>query len=104
MPPKKERLSQGLFKKLGTRTVIRSTSFDVAYFPFETLKVACVISKKRIKKAVFRNKVRRKMYHAFYESGPRKNYAVIIYPKIEALHLPYAKLVSELQQILATIN
>lgn len=104
MPPKKERLSRADFSKLSSRATLRSPLFDITYSPSINLKVACVISKKRIKLAVERNRVRRKAYHAFKETGFNKAYIIIIYPRIEMLKSPYKETVMEFSKALATLK
>ncbi|HCC05800.1 TPA: hypothetical protein DEP94_00325 [Candidatus Nomurabacteria bacterium] len=104
MPPKEIRLSRADFSKLSKRATLRSPLFDITYSPSETLKVACVIAKKRVKLAVERNRIRRKAYHSFKESNFNKNYIIIIYPRIEMLKCPYQELVVEFSKVLATLK
>ncbi len=104
MPPKDARLSRADFSKLKNRATLRSELFDITYSPAEKLKVACVISKKRVKLAVARNKIRRKAYHSFMETGFAKPYIIIIYPRIEMLRCPHATTVVELSKVLATLK
>ncbi|MCX6756608.1 MAG: ribonuclease P protein component [Candidatus Nomurabacteria bacterium] len=104
MPPKELRLSRADFSKLKERATLRSPLFDITYSLSKSLKVACVIAKKRVKLAVDRNKIRRKTYHAFKETGFNKNYIIIIYPRIEMSKCPYKEIVMELSKILATIK
>ncbi|MEI6810756.1 MAG: ribonuclease P protein component [Candidatus Nomurabacteria bacterium] len=104
MPPKEARLSRADFNKLSKRATLRSPLFDITYSPSESLKVACVIAKKRIKLSVDRNRIRRKAYHAFKETGFNKYYIIIIYPRIEMSKCPYKEIVIELSKVLATLN
>ena len=104
MPPKEVRLSREDFNKLNKRATLRSPFFDITYSPGETLKVACVIAKKRVKLAVDRNRIRRKAYHAFKETKFNKNYIIIIYPRIEMAKCSYKEIVMELSKVLATLK
>ena len=86
MLPKKERLTKSDFVGLRPRIVFRGTFVDVAVVKTtETSRFACVIAKKRIKRAVDRNSVKRKIYHIIREIKPKSPYFVIVYPKITAL-------------------
>ena len=104
MPPRKSRLSRGMFNQLSKREIIRSPLFDISYCKNEDFRVACVISKKRIKLAVERNRVRRKAYHALSETGFNKPYIIIIYPRVEMLKCPYQDLVLELSKTLSILK
>jgi ribonuclease P protein component len=104
MPPKTERLTKYDFSGLKKRTTLVSSLFDIVYTPSPTLKIACVTAKKRVKKAVDRNKIKRKIYHAFRETKPKNPYIFIFYPKIESLHAPYTKLVEEMKRLFATLQ
>lgn len=104
MPPRKERLSRADFNNLSNRATLRSSLFDITYTTAPQLKVACVISKKRVKLAVERNKIRRKAYHAFKETGFNKPYIIIIYPRIEMLRSPFKETVVELSKTLDTLK
>lgn len=104
MPPKKERVTRADFNNLSERALIRSNLFDIAYKANPDFKVACVISKKRVKLAVDRNKVRRKAYNAFKETGFKRPYIIILYPRIEMLRSPQKDLVVELSKALATLT
>lgn len=104
MPPRKERLSRADFNSLSSRSTLRSSLFDITYITSPQLKVACVISKKRVKLAVERNKIRRKTYHAFKETGFNKSYIIIIYPRIEMLRAPFKETVVELSKTLDTLK
>ena len=104
MPNKSERVTRADFNKLSKREILRSSLFDVAFLKGDTIKVGCVISKKRVKKAVERNKIRRKSYQAFKESGFTKPYTIIIYPRAEMLTSPLQEVVMEFSKVLATLK
>ena len=80
MLPKSKRLTTSDFKGLKTRIIYRGTYFDVASAPKETTKYACIIAKKRIKRAVDRNKTRRKIYNALQTIETKKPAFILIYP------------------------
>lgn len=103
MPPKKERLHTYDFKNLGRRAQLRSPLFDIAYAPSPSVKVACVVAKKQVKRAVDRNTVRRKIYHAWRAASFTKPYAVIIHPRREALLSPVSKISEEMVKLFATL-
>lgn len=104
MPPRKERLSRADFNNLSSRATLRASLFDITYTANPQLKVACVISKKRVKLAVERNKIRRKAYHAFKETGFAKPYIIIIYPRAEMSRAPFKDMVVELSKALDTLK
>lgn len=104
MPPRKARLSRADFNNLSSRSTVRSPLFDITYTKGIETKVACVISKKRVKFAVERNRIRRKAYHAFKETGFSKPFIVIIYPRIEMLKAPFKETVVELSKVLDTLK
>lgn len=106
MLPQSKRVTRSLFKELGSRAMLRSPLFDVSYVRHDGdgPRVACVISKKRAPRAVDRNKLRRKAYQAFTESGFSKPYILIIYPRAEALRAPHKDAVVQLSEILATLR
>ena len=99
MPPKRERLTKKDFSALSRRNMIRNTLFDIGYLASEKTKVACVISKKTLPRAVDRNKVKRKMYNLFRECKPSKPYVVLFYPKREVLYTPYIELKNKMTEI-----
>ena len=104
MPPKSERLTKYDFSGLKKRTTLVSSLFDIVYITSPTSKVACVIAKKRIPKAVDRNKIKRKLYHIYRENKPKKPYIIIFYPKKESLYAPHKKLNNEMVTLFATLQ
>lgn len=103
MPPLSERLTKKDFSLFSKKKLIRSDLFDIAYIEAASHKVACVIAKKHIKKAVDRNKLRRKVYHAYMSARTQKPYMVIVYPKPQAQYVSYATLLDTLQKLLAPL-
>lgn len=104
MPPLSERLTKKDFSLFAKKKLIRSDVLDIAYIESPTNKVACVIAKKHIKKAVARNKLRRKVYHAYTSMYPKKPYMVILYPKPQAQYVPYKVLLDTLQKLLTSLS
>ena len=104
MLPKAQRITTKEFKGLKTRLVYRGAFFDVSIYPSETItKYACVISKKRIKRAVDRNQVRRKIYTTLKEITTKTPLYVFIYPTKTALHSPFLNLKEEISKAFATL-
>lgn len=103
MLPKRERLTKKDFSALTRRNMIRNTLFDIGYLASNKTKVACIISKKTLPKAVDRNKVKRKMYNLFRECKPNKPYIVLFYPKPEVLYTPYLELKNKMSEIFAKL-
>lgn len=103
MLPKQKRITGKDFKGLKTRIVYRGACFDVAAAPNEDVKFACVISKKRIARAVDRNKAKRKVYTALQTIHVTHPSFFIVYPTKTILALPFSDLKEELQKAFATL-
>lgn len=103
MLPKLERLTKTDFVGLRPRIIFRGTFVDIAVVSSEKSRFACVIAKKRIKKAVERNRVKRKIYHIIRDNKPKSPYLVIIYPKITALSGNSTHIKEEIIQAFATL-
>lgn len=103
MPPKKERLTKKDFSELGKRKTYKGHFFDVVYVQSEKAKVGCVVLKKRIPRAVDRNKVKRKLFHLYRNNKPKNPCTVIFYPKPESAHTPTKNLEDELRKAFATL-
>lgn len=99
MIPKSKRLNKNDFTSLSRRNIIRTNLFDLGYLSSLNNKVTCIISKKTIKKAVDRNKIKRKFYNAYSENKIKTPYIIIFYPKKESLHTPYLVLKEEISKI-----
>lgn len=104
MPPKKERLTKKDFATLGRKSTLRGSFFDLAYVPATSPKVACIISVKRVKRAVDRNRIRRKLYRAWSLLAPHKPYYVIMYPQANAVTTPLVTLREALSRALAELG
>lgn len=103
MLPKSERLTKTDFKGLHPRVIFRGTYIDVAVSPAVKLCFACIISKKRIKKAVERNKARRKIYSIVENTKPKTPHMVILYPKQSVLTSNYKNIKTEIGEAFATL-
>ena len=105
MLPKPERLTKSDFVGLRPRMFVRGTFVDVAGISTqESLsRFACVIAKKRIKRAVDRNTVKRKIYHILQKNKPKKSHYIIIYPKINCLTSSYSHIEAEIKKAFDTL-
>lgn len=103
MPPKKERLTKKDFSELGKRKTYKGHFFDLVYTQSDKHKIGCVVLKKRIPKAVSRNKIKRKIFHIYKEVHPKNPHTVIFYPKGESPHTSYQTLKDEIERAFATL-
>ncbi len=90
MLPKKERLSRQAFSRFfSVGRKIHTPLFQVVYSPHPTLHVSVVVSKKISKRAVGRNKIRRRVYDAVRryrtESGLTGVYIFIMKTGVEVV-------------------
>lgn len=104
---KSERLSRALFStyfRSGTR--FQSPHLTVVYTPAPTPKGAVVVPKKVARRAVTRNKLRRRLAHTLTESGVFTTYpgVYIIIAKAGSPQCPRRELRTELMQLLARIS
>jgi ribonuclease P protein component len=103
MLPKSKRITTQDFKGKKTRLAYRGAFFDISVSAGEMTKFACIISKKRIKRAVDRNRVKRKVYTALKDSSTKFPCFVFIYPTKNALHVPFKEIEEELRKAFATL-
>jgi ribonuclease P protein component len=103
MLPKSERLTKVDFVGLRPRIIFRGSFVDIAVSPSTTSRFACVIAKKRIKKAVDRNTVKRKIYHIIRDVKPKHSLFVIIYPKNTVLSGNYSHIKDEISKAFDTL-
>ena len=104
MLPKKERLTSFDFKGIRPRIIFRGDFLDIAVSPSKTIsRFACVISKKKVKKAVDRNTIKRKIYHILQENKPKQPYFVVIYPKPNILISKKETIKEEISKGFATL-
>lgn len=91
------------FKGLKTRLHYRGAFFDVSIAPGTTTKFACIIAKKRIKRAVDRNKAKRKMYTALQGVTTKSPLYVFVYPTKNILETSQRVLKEEIIKAFATL-
>jgi ribonuclease P protein component len=107
MLPKAQRMTTKDFKGIKTRLVYRGAFFDVSVAPAgdenTTTKFACVIAKKRIKRAVDRNRARRKTYSLLNEVSTKAPLRVFIYPTKNILQAPHLSVQDEIKKAFATL-
>ena len=111
MLPKSERLRKDDFISTHPKVFFRGEYFDVASTTSLHYKFACVISKKRIKTAIARNKVKRRIFNGINEiflqntSLPKeKQQHIIFYPKSTAQSTDYQILHKEISKVFATLQ
>lgn len=103
MLPKTKRLSAKDFKGLKPCLLYRGSLFDISGVPSKTTKYACVISKKRIRRAVDRNKVKRRIYTTLQTITPSSPYYIIVYPTKHIFITSLEAMKSEFQKVFATL-
>lgn len=99
MLPKSNRLSRKDFTNLSRLQTCIMPYFDVKLSTKDDFKVACVVIKKRFKKAVERNKVKRIIYSAVREGLINKKGYFIFYPKKEIINAPYSEVLNQIKKI-----
>jgi ribonuclease P protein component len=104
MLPKKDRLTKNDFVGLRPRIVFRGNFVDIATAPNTTYpRFSCVIAKKRTKRAVDRNTIKRKIYHIIRDVKPKHSLFVIIYPKNTVLSGNYSHIKDEISKAFDTL-
>lgn len=104
MLPKQKRLRSLDFKAQESKPLYRGPLFDIRVRGAEESRFGCIISKKRIKRAVDRNKARRKVYAGLINVHIFHPMLVFIYPTQAVLKAPYTLLQEELQKAFATLS
>jgi ribonuclease P protein component len=108
MLPKKERLTKVDFVGLRPRIIVRGTFVDIAVSKMVSdpplSRFACVIAKKKVKRAVDRNRIKRKIYHILQQENPKSPYLVIVYPKPTALSASQLLIKDEIITAFATLH
>lgn len=99
MLPKSNRLSRNDFTNLSRLQTCITPYFDVKLSPQEDFKVVCIVIKKRFKKAVERNKVKRIIYTAVREELINKKGYFIFYPKKEIQNASYQDVLNQIKKI-----
>lgn len=106
MLPKSKRVTTRDFKGIKTRLIYRGVFFDVSIAlqtSLETTKFACIVSKKRIRRAVDRNRAKRKVYSLLHSITPPSPILVFIYPTKTILKAPHQELEQEIFKAFATL-
>ncbi len=104
MLPKSERLTKEDFKQARPKVFFRGEFFDVALLPGEISKFACVISKKKVKRAVDRNIIKRRMLEGVKGRTLLKPQYIVFYIKTKALEAKYQTLCEEISKAFATLQ
>lgn len=84
------RLPRAVLSERPTRRT-RCSFASLSFFDTAPPGYAVIISKKTLRRAVDRNRLRRRMRHAL-GALPEPRYGIAVYPVREALHAPYAAL------------
>lgn len=107
MLPKTKRVTATDFKGTKTRLVYRGAFFDLSVAPTgsseDITKFACVIAKKRIKRAVDRNRAKRKIYTQLTGIQTKTPLLVFIYPTKHILQAPSFSIKEEISKAFATL-
>lgn len=107
MLPKTKRVKATDFKGTKTRLVYRGAFFDIStaptHSPESATKFACVIAKKRIKRAVDRNRAKRKIYTQLAGIQTKTPMLIFIYPTKHILQAPSFSIKEEITKAFATL-
>jgi len=104
MLPKLKRFKEEDF--IGTRPKVffRGTVFDCAKILLPSQKFACVIAKKTIKRAVDRNRIKRRIFNTIRNISIDSTDSFIFYPKKGSQEVPQKILNEEINQAFATLH
>lgn len=102
MLPKKERLSVRDIASLEKGRSIFGTYLSIRFSPAPLKKFSVSVSKKVAKRAVDRNRIRRRVYAALQsvKENIKKSVFVMIMPKKECRTIPMADIKNELTSVL----
>lgn len=98
MLPQTHRLSKGTFPKKRPQQRHQFSWGAVSFYPAPTLQCAVIVSKKTLKNATDRNRVRRRLYNAA-RTALTKDGVFVLTPKREALHTPFEQLIKDLAHV-----
>jgi ribonuclease P protein component len=104
MLPQAKRLTARDFIGMRPRIIFRGSYIDIAVAENSVTKFACVVAKKRIKRAVDRNKVKRKVYHAIRDLEVKKTKYIIVYPKQTVIGGMFTEIKKEIKQAFDTLQ
>lgn len=107
MLKKKERLTKKEFDRffsLGKRS--HSPAFSLVYSPAPTFHAAVVVGKKVYKRAVDRNRLRRRLYNIIYRASREKNLkgVYIVLSKPEVKNFDFATIKDSLENLVGLLN
>ncbi len=108
MLPKSKRLNKEDFKRARPKVFFRGDVFDASLFLSPIRKYACVITKKRVKTAVARNMLKRKVLTAVREmhqetTKQEKDY-IIFYIKAIPKETSYTLIKEEIRKAFDTLH
>ena len=103
MLPKSKRITKKDFIGSRPKVVFRGTYVDISIFPNNTTKFTCIISKKRIKNATERNKVRRRISHILSLCETKNKNLIFVYPKHTTISANHKLLSNEIKEAFATL-
>jgi ribonuclease P protein component len=106
MLPKQLRFTKQDFVGTRPKVFFRGTFCDAAFVSLPTTKYTCIISKKTLKRAVDRNRARRRLMSivAQYSKSTQSNKSVILYPKKELPTAPHPQLQDEIKKLFDTLH
>ncbi|MEN9337951.1 MAG: Ribonuclease [Candidatus Parcubacteria bacterium] len=104
MLPKQKRLRTLDFKAKESKPLYRGPLFDIRIVAADETRFGCIISKKRIKRAVDRNRAKRKVYAGLTHLHLASTFLVFIYPTQAVLKAPHTLLQEELRKAFATLS
>lgn len=104
MLPKSERLTKEDFTTTRPKIFFRGELFDIAYCILPSQKFACVIAKKTLKKAVDRNRIKRRILSLVKKFPLSEKYSLIFYPKKTSLTVRYSQLEEAIKEAFVTLH
>lgn len=105
MLPQSKRLTKNHFATNRPKIVFRGNLLDIAVVTGTSdTRFACIIAKKKIRKAIDRNKVKRKIYTILRGIEVKQPLYGIIYPKPQTVTTSTFSLQEELEKGFATLH
>lgn len=104
MLPKSERFTKEDFQGVRPKVFFRDTVIDIAKVSLPTQKIACVISKKTLKRAVDRNYAKRRVYTIIGTLPLPPKDSFVFYLKKDSISIPYSRLEEIITQAFATLH
>jgi len=104
MLPKSKRFTEEDFVGIKPKVFFRGTVFDCAKVVHSQQKIACVTSKKTIKRAVDRNRIKRRIFNSLQTIIIPVDHSFIFYPKKGSHEVPQKLLNDEITQAFATLH